>query len=150
MTEKHYVFSARTTEKGLKILNDLKDKLGIGWDQLIVDAVCAHYKLDKSVIAVPKDTRREEERAAKKAKLEAEKKAKAEQRESDRKERTAKKEAEKKARADQRANELKERQGKREAEKKAKADARTKEQAAKAKAKQGAEKKAKAGTAKKS
>ena len=47
---KQYVFSARTTEEGLKILNELKAKLGVGWDELVIDAVCAHYGLDRDVM----------------------------------------------------------------------------------------------------
>ena len=52
--EKQHVFSARTTEEGLRILNELKAKLGVGWDELVVDAICAHYGLDRSVLALPK------------------------------------------------------------------------------------------------
>ena len=101
--EKQYVFSARTTEKGLRILNDLKARLGISWDELVIDSVCAHHRLDRADIAIPKDTKREEERAAKKA------------------EKQAKRDGEKKAKTDKRAKALKERQAKRETEKKAKA-----------------------------
>jgi regulator of protease activity HflC (stomatin/prohibitin superfamily) len=119
MPEKHYVYSSRTTERGLKILNELKDRLGVTWDGLITDAVCAHYKLDRADIALPRDTRREEERAAK----EAEKQARAEQREKDRQDKLAKKEADRKAKAEKRAKALKERQERRKAEKKAKAKA---------------------------
>lgn len=54
---KQYVFSARTTEEGLKTLNELKAKLGIGWDELVIDAVCAHYGLDRGVMALPKAER---------------------------------------------------------------------------------------------
>lgn len=52
--EKHHVFSARTTEEGLRILNDLRKERNVGWDGLVIDAVCAHYGLDKSVMAIPK------------------------------------------------------------------------------------------------
>ncbi len=52
--EKHHVFSARTTEEGLKMLNDVRKERDIGWDELVVDAVCAHYGLDSSVMAIPK------------------------------------------------------------------------------------------------
>ena len=45
---------ARTTEEGLKALNGLKARLGIGWDGLVIDAVCAHYGLDRLVMALPK------------------------------------------------------------------------------------------------
>lgn len=54
---KQYVFSARTTEEGLKILNQLKTDRGIGWDELVVDAVCTHYGLDRGIIAIPKQAR---------------------------------------------------------------------------------------------
>jgi len=52
--KKHYVFSARTTQEGLKVLNDLKSKLGVSWDELVIDAVCGHYELDKTVMALPR------------------------------------------------------------------------------------------------
>ncbi len=52
--QKHHVFSARTTEEGLKLLNQLKQERGIGWDELVIDAVCAHYGLDRGVMALPK------------------------------------------------------------------------------------------------
>jgi hypothetical protein len=29
---KQYVFSARTTEAGLKLLSEVKSKMGVGWD----------------------------------------------------------------------------------------------------------------------
>jgi len=44
--EKQYVFSARTTKEGLKILNRLKARLGVNWDSLVIDAVNAHYGVD--------------------------------------------------------------------------------------------------------
>jgi hypothetical protein len=40
--EKHYIFSARTTEEELRQLGGLKAKLNVGWDDLVIDAVCAH------------------------------------------------------------------------------------------------------------
>jgi hypothetical protein len=43
------VFSARTTEEGLRLLNELKARLGVGWDALVIDAVCAHYGLNRAV-----------------------------------------------------------------------------------------------------
>ena len=52
--QKQHVFSARTTEEGLKQLNKLKVKLGIGWDELVIDGMCAHYGLDKAVLSLPK------------------------------------------------------------------------------------------------
>ncbi len=52
--QKHHVFSARTTEEGLRLLNGLKAERGIGWDELVIDAVCAHYGLDMGVMALPK------------------------------------------------------------------------------------------------
>ena len=52
--EKHYVFSARTTEEGLRVLNDLRKKRNVGWDELVIDAVCTHYGLDRAVMALPK------------------------------------------------------------------------------------------------
>ena len=67
---RHYIFSARTTEDGLKTLNGLKAKLGVGWDDLIIDAVNAHYQ-----VSVPKPPRAE--RPEKVLRPKAEKKAKA-------------------------------------------------------------------------
>ena len=55
--EKHHIFSARTTEEGLKVLNQLKTERNIGWDDLVIDAVCAHYGLDRGVMALPKSER---------------------------------------------------------------------------------------------
>ncbi len=52
--QKQHVFSARTTEEGLKALNALKAEQNIGWDELVIDAVCAHYGLDRGVMALPK------------------------------------------------------------------------------------------------
>jgi hypothetical protein len=52
--QKQHVFSARTTEDGLKQLNGLKAKLNISWDDLVIDAVCAHYGLDRLAMALPK------------------------------------------------------------------------------------------------
>ena len=45
---KQYVFSARTTEEGLKALNAKKAELGISWDDLVINAVNAHYSVDIS------------------------------------------------------------------------------------------------------
>lgn len=52
--EKQHVFSARTTEQGLKELNELKARLGVSWDEMVIDAMCARYGLDKTVMALPK------------------------------------------------------------------------------------------------
>jgi hypothetical protein len=51
---RHYVFSARTTREGLRQLNDVKRERGLSWDDLVIDAVCAHYGMDRSVLALPK------------------------------------------------------------------------------------------------
>jgi hypothetical protein len=51
---KQYVFSARTTDEGLKQLNELKGKLHIGWDEIVIDGMCGHYKLEKVVLSLPK------------------------------------------------------------------------------------------------
>jgi hypothetical protein len=51
---KQYVFSARTTEEGLRILGELRQERRLGWDELVLDAVCAHYGLDKLKMEVPK------------------------------------------------------------------------------------------------
>jgi len=67
---KHHVFSARTTEEGLRLLNGIRKERDIGWDDLVIDAVCAHYGLDKLVMALPKAYRPEKPKkaAGKKAK----------------------------------------------------------------------------------
>jgi hypothetical protein len=57
--EKQYVFSARTTEEGLRRLNELRKERGIGWDELVVDAICAHYGLDRGTMAIPKPVKAE-------------------------------------------------------------------------------------------
>ena len=59
--KKHYVFSARTTKEGLQALTELKGKLGVGWDGLVIDAVCAHYGLDTGVMAIPKPVKAEKQ-----------------------------------------------------------------------------------------
>ena len=46
LRDKQYVFSARTTAEGLKALNELKAKLGVSWDSLVIDAVNTHYGVD--------------------------------------------------------------------------------------------------------
>lgn len=65
--EKQWVFSARTTEEGLKALNEVKSCFNIGWDELVIDAVSAHYNLDKDMMTLSK-----KEATAKPAKNEAE------------------------------------------------------------------------------
>lgn len=46
MPEKHYVFSARTTEEGLKALNAKRTELKVGWDDFVVDAINTAYDMD--------------------------------------------------------------------------------------------------------
>ena len=55
--KKHHVFSARTTGEGLRLLSELRAERGVGWDELVVDAVCAHYGLDRGTMALPKAER---------------------------------------------------------------------------------------------
>ena len=39
-------------------MSELKAKLGVGcWDELVIDAVCAHYGLGRAVMAVPKQAK---------------------------------------------------------------------------------------------
>jgi len=52
--EKQFVFSARTTEQGLQMLGEVKAKLGVGWYELVVEAVSTHCELDKAMMTVPK------------------------------------------------------------------------------------------------
>jgi hypothetical protein len=40
---KQYLFSARTTEAGLKALNEVKERVNRGWDELVIEAVSEHY-----------------------------------------------------------------------------------------------------------
>jgi len=89
---KHYVYSARTTEKGLALLN--KTKGDMSWDQLINDAVAAHYKLDSGIIALPPSKFLEEQKANREAKA-----AEKAQRKADREAKAAAKKAEKAAAA---------------------------------------------------
>ena len=58
---KQYVFSARTTEEGLKILNELKAKLGMSWDEMVIDAMCTKYGLDRNVLVLPRVERPKKE-----------------------------------------------------------------------------------------
>ena len=57
--KKHHVFSARTTGEGLRLLSELRAERGVGWDELVIGAVCAHYGLDRGVMAIPKPVRSE-------------------------------------------------------------------------------------------
>jgi hypothetical protein len=58
---KQYVFSARTTEGGLRLLGELRQERRMGWDDLVIDAMCAHYDLDRAVMALPKREKPAEE-----------------------------------------------------------------------------------------
>jgi hypothetical protein len=60
---KQYVFSARTTEEGLRLLNGVRRERGVGWDDLVIDAVNAHYGVD-----VPKPPKAERQKNETKAK----------------------------------------------------------------------------------
>jgi colicin import membrane protein len=91
---KQFVYSARTTEKGLALLNKTKDAAGKSWDQFINDAVIAHYKLDAKVVALP-PSKFLADREANRAKKEADKAKKT----ADRKAAAEKKAADKKAKA---------------------------------------------------
>ena len=64
--EKHFVYSARTTEKGLALLN--KTKGTRSWDAFINEAVADHYKLDIGIIGLPPSKFLEEQKANKAAK----------------------------------------------------------------------------------
>ena len=59
---KQYVFSARTTEGGLKALNRIREERKIGWDRRVTDAVADFYGIDRSVLV---DEAAEAERARK-------------------------------------------------------------------------------------
>jgi hypothetical protein len=78
--KKHYVYSARTTEKGLALLNRTKGDRS--WDSFVNKAVSEHYGLALEDISLPPSkflAEREEKRKAreaKKARKAAEKKAK--------------------------------------------------------------------------
>lgn len=52
--EKQHMFSARTTEEGLKAVNEVKDGLKVSWDEMVIEAVSAHYNLDKAMMSLPK------------------------------------------------------------------------------------------------
>jgi hypothetical protein len=66
--QRHYVFSARTTDEGLRLLNGIRQEKKIGWDDLVIDAVCAHYGLDTLVMSLPKAYRPEKPKEERKAK----------------------------------------------------------------------------------
>lgn len=77
MGDKHYVYSARTTEDGLAVLN--KAKGDRSWDSFVNEAVAEHYSLDLAAINPPPSRfliDREEKRKAREAEKAAEKKAK--------------------------------------------------------------------------
>jgi hypothetical protein len=74
---RHYVFSARTTREGLRQLNDVKRERGVSWDELVIDAVCAHYGLDRSTLALPKAEKTPKVETKAKAKPKPKTKAKA-------------------------------------------------------------------------
>ena len=66
--EKHFVFSARTTEEGLGLLNGIREERKIGWDELVIDAVCDRYGLDRLAVTLPKAYRPEKKAEAKEKK----------------------------------------------------------------------------------
>ena len=51
MGEKHHVYSARTMEQGLTVLN--KARGNRGWDNFVNEAVAGHYGLNLGVITLP-------------------------------------------------------------------------------------------------
>jgi hypothetical protein len=65
--EKQHIFSARTTEGGLRQLNEVKNRLKLSWDDLVICAVCEKYGLGKAekIVAEPPVT---EDKADEKAK----------------------------------------------------------------------------------
>ena len=65
--EKQHVFSARTTAEGLKLLNGIREERKIGWDDLVIDAVCEKYRLDTLVMSLPKVYKAEKPQKEKKA-----------------------------------------------------------------------------------
>jgi ATPase subunit of ABC transporter with duplicated ATPase domains len=94
--DKHYVYSARTTEKGLALLN--KTKGDRSWDEFLNEAMVEHYHLDPKLINLP-PSKFLADRAAKKAAKEAEKATKKAEREAAAKAKAEKKAADKKAAA---------------------------------------------------
>lgn len=119
--KKYHVFSARTTEEGLKILNELKKAQNVGWDDLVINAMDRTYgvTIPRIELTGPSPA----ERAKAKEEKEAAKTAKAKEREDA-----------KKAKADEKAKKQKAAK-----EKKAKAD-KAKADKAKVKAAKDAEK----------
>jgi hypothetical protein len=73
MGEKHYVYSARTTDAGLALIN--KARGDRGWDEFVNQAVAEHYGLDLNVMALPPSKFLEEQRAKRDAKAKAKKAA---------------------------------------------------------------------------
>ena len=73
MGEKHYVYSARTTNEGLALIN--KARGDRGWDAFINEAVAGHYGIDLAAISLPPSKFLEEQKAKREAKA-AEKAAK--------------------------------------------------------------------------
>jgi hypothetical protein len=74
---KHFVYSARTTEQGLALLNKAKGEGG--WDGFINEAVCEHYGLDPAAVNPPPSkylAEREEKRKAREAKAKPKRAAK--------------------------------------------------------------------------
>jgi hypothetical protein len=51
---KQYVFSARTTEAKLKVLNEVKSKAGVEWEKFVIEGMCGYYKVDKAIMALAK------------------------------------------------------------------------------------------------
>ena len=41
----------------LSLLSELKVKFSAGWDDLVIDAVCAHYGLDRGMMVLPRAER---------------------------------------------------------------------------------------------
>ena len=119
--KKHYVYSARTTEKGLALLNKTKgnDK---SWDQFVNDAIAAHYDLPLEVIALPPSKFLEEQKANREAKA-AEKTTKKAAADKAKADKAAAKKAADKAKADKaKADKAKADKAKADKAKKAKAD----------------------------
>jgi len=52
MKHEHHVFSARTTREGLKLLRRIRFERNLSWHDVVLHAVCAHYGLDREVMAL--------------------------------------------------------------------------------------------------